>query len=261
VPRLKVPDEELDIDALEEAEYDDRDFDYESYDGELPPADTHLNGYVKKAWWCYTSNEDPMIKLLFIADGNVGDEEEYNGLPVWEQLPLTNSAKFKWKPFIDVFEISLFEIKKKTMIAEDPDNIGDPITRIGSWEPGEDARCSIVTKRGKFQGKDKVEVRRWLDEQPADEDDEEELEDYEEEEEEEEPEPPTTRRARSSAKPAPAKAAPAKPAARPAKPVATGKPAARRTAASAKPAAKPTASRTRGRRVSAQAGYDDEPPF
>lgn len=255
MPRLKVPDDELNVTELEEAEYDDRDFDYESYDGELPPGDTHLRGYVKKAWWTYTSAEDPMIKLLFIADGNDGDEDEFNGLPVWEQLPLTNNAKFKWKPWIDVFGISLMDIKKKTVVAEDADNIGDPIEKIGTWEPGEDARCSIITKRAKYKGQDKVEVRRWLDEEA---DDEEEEEDYEEEEEEVEAEPPTTRRSRTAAsgaatrKPAAAsKASASKPApARQAKPGTT-----RRTPAKA---AKPAA---RGRRQSAQAGYDDEPPF
>lgn len=239
MPRLRVPDEELNIKELEDAEYDDREFDYESYDGELPPADTYLDGYVKKMWWCYTGGGDPMLKALFIADGNDGDEEEYDGLPVWEQLPLTNVAKFKWKPFIDVFGLRLIDIKRKTMVADDDDRIGAPIERIGNWEPGEGSRCRILTKRAKFNGKDKVEVRRWLD---ASDDAEEELEDYDEDEDEEVEQAPPPRRTR------PAAAKPAKPAARPAK--------------AAKPATKAApAKTTRSRRVSSQAGYDEEPPF
>ena len=261
MPRLRVPDDELNIDALEEAEYDDRDFDYESYDGELPPTDTYLDGYVKKAWWCYTSNEDPMIKLLFIADGNTGDEEEYEGLPVWEQLALTNTAKFKWKPFIDVHGITLADIKKKTVVAEDADNIGDPIEKIGTWEPGEDARCRILTKRGKWKGEDKVEVRRWLEAEDVPDDDED-LEDYDEDEDEdEEANPPASNTRRSRPAAGGARGTAAKSSAKPAAPARkdAAKPAASvRRAAAKPPARKPV---TRGRRGSAQAGYDEEPPF
>jgi hypothetical protein len=252
VPRLRVPDDELDINSLEEAEYDDRDFDYEDYDGELPPNGTFLDGYVKKAWWCYTSNEDPMIKLIFIADGNTGAEEEFNGLPIWEQLALTNTAKFKWKPFIDLFGIRLIDIKKKTVVAEDADSIGDPIEKIGTWEPGDDARCRVLTKRGRWNGKPKVEVKRWLEAEDTPDDDDEELEDYEEEEEEPPPPPRRSRPAAGGAKGAAAKSS--------AKPAAAKTSSTRRTAQPA-PARRTAKAPARGRRQSAQAGYSEEPPF
>jgi len=257
VPRLKIDDDELDIDELENAEYDDTR--YERYDGEIPPKDTVLVGYVKSAWLTETQAGDRMIKVLFVADGNTGDEEDYNGLPVWENLALTTKSKFKWAPFFNQFGLTVRMFAKQTMLAAEDDNVGAPITKIGKWSPGEDSRCAIVTGRERYNGAFQVRVAEWMDE-PEDDEDEEELdeeeldeeeleeEEYEEEEEEEPPPPARTRRAASgkgTASPATKRAAPSKPAAT--------------KSSTRKPAPKAAAKPARGKAKAS--GYDDEPPF
>jgi hypothetical protein len=264
---LKI-DDELD-DELDEVEYSEGNF--ERYDGEQPPKDTWLRGYVKAMWWTYTKAEDPMLKVLWIADGNTGDDEEYNGLPVWENMALTAGAKFKWAPFFKQFGLTIKTLKTKTVIAaEDDPNMGAQITKIGTFlTPGEDsdnARCAIITTREKYNGEWQTHAGEWLDDEEPEDDEDEEMEDeedeLEEEEEEEEETPPPPARTRkaasgtSSARPATKSAAPSKSAATKTSVAKTSaRPAKSKAAAPAKAAA------GRGRRAKAADGYDEEPPF
>lgn len=284
MPRLKIDDDELDADELDNAEYEDRQF--ESYSGETPPKDTVLRAYVKSIWWTYTQAEDPMLKLLVIADGNGGDEEEYDGCPFWENLPLTTKAKFKWAPFFQQFGLTMRAVKAKTMIAENDDNMGAPITKLGGvLVPGEEARCGIIVSHERYQGKVTPHIGEWLDDFEPDEDD---------EEEEEAPPPPRRKAAAASTKKTSApKAAAARPSAK-SRPAKTEEPEdedeeeledypeedeeeespptpPRRTAKTAsgpakRPApSKPSASKAAGRTSAARKGkasdYDDDPPF
>ena len=185
MPRLKMDDDEFDIEELENAEYDDTQ--YERYTGEIPPKDTVLAGYIKSCWLTETQAGDRMIKVLFVADGNEDDLEEYNGLPVWENLAMTAKSKFKWAPFFEYFGLTVKMFAKQTMLAEDDDNVGAPITKIGKWKPGEespDARCAIVTTRERYNGTWSARVAEWVD--------------LEEPEEEEEAPPPPRRSARTA---------------------------------------------------------------
>lgn len=286
MPKLKGDDvADLDIKALDDAEWSEGDF--ESYDGDIPKDGTILTAYVKKMWWTRTQNDDPMLKVLVVAAENEGDEEEFDGLPMWENMALIPSVKFRWKPFIDRFGITLKDIRNNTYVADTDDSMGAPIERIGSFEPGEESEaawCRVLVKRSRYDGEWRAGVKRWLEmedeeaeeEEPEDEeeeideeaeDDGEEEEEENGEEEEEEPEPP--------AKPARRAAAVSKPT----KPAATRKPATAKSAAkptatragqrTTKPAtrtaAKPTAAKTatkgaRARRQSNQ-GFSDDPPF
>jgi hypothetical protein len=187
--KLKVADmagfdpEELDV------EWEDSDF--ESYDGEQPPTGTILRGYFKKAWWTYTKDDTPMIKVLWVAADNTGKLEEYNGLPIWDQLVFKTSAAFRYGPWLQITGVTLKQIHKNTTLADDDDNVGAPIEKIAKWAPGEDAEASVITKRVKYQGEWKVEVGKYVDPDAADDDD-----DDDEEEDEEETKP--TRRGRST---------------------------------------------------------------
>lgn len=265
MPKLKITDDELDVDELEEAEYDDRDF--ATYDGEIPPKGTILRGHVKSAWWTYTKDEDPMIKALFVADGNVGEEAQYDGLPIWINLALTAKVKFRWAPFFEVFGLTIKMVKLQTVIDKDDDNIGAPITKIGKWIPGPDARCRVVTAREKYGNEWQTRIGKWLEDEEPDEDDLEDLEEEEEdeleeeedeeeegegeleddEEEEEGPPPPPARKRKAASGTAKAPAASAKSRSTPARTSNDG-----RKSASAKP--------TRGRRAKTSE-VDDEPPF
>lgn len=292
MPKLKITDEDLDVEELENAEVRERD--YEPYDGPEPPKGTILRGYVKKLWWTYTQNDDAMLIALFIAADNVGTRAKYNNWASFDRIALTAAAKFRWKPFLDAFGLTIREVKTKTFVEADAEgNMGDPITKIGTWKPGEDedgawARVLIKVETGEYAGS---KIDTWMEygEQPvvdADEDedeeevpddqeiaeeeepeDEDEVEDETEgeEEEEEEPDPPakparggrhqssaTTTRATSTRV--------AKPAAKPAAkaPAATARRGAARPAGktSATATSKPAARGRGGRRSG-----DDDPPF
>jgi hypothetical protein len=281
---MKATDVVFDIDELEEAEYTENDFG--DYEGEIPPKGTILTAYIKKMWWTDTKNQDDMIKVLVEADGNEGDLEEYNGLPLWDNLALIATAKFKWKPFIDHFGITLKDIKNKTILAAADEKMGAPIEKVGTFVPGsDDSWCRVLVARERNQdGELMAVVKKWLDyEAPEDQDpdddedepDDEELEDEEEpeddedgdeddEDEEVEPEPPARPgRRTAAAKTTAAKPAAARTAGRAAKtPAATparsdaAKP---RTARSATTKAATPATARRGTRRAA--AVQDEPPF
>lgn len=190
MPRMKVDITDQDLEELEEAEYDEGG-QYESYDGEQPPVGTELSGYIKKVWWTYSQNDDDMLKILFIADGNEGEEEEFEGCPIWENYSLISTMKFKWAPFLDALGLTIRDVIKKTHVEEEEDGRnGQPVIKIGTWVPGSDeSYCRVVTDRHKFDGNWQTDVGTWLP--------------YEDEDGEPEPEPepeparPTGRSSRS----------------------------------------------------------------
>ena len=106
---------DIDVQDLDDAEYSEDDLD--SYSGRVPDANTELTGYVARMFWCRTQEKDdgsgldPMLKVLWIAGDNEGELEEYNGLPVVENLVLVKSTKFRWAPFFRVFGIELKDIR------------------------------------------------------------------------------------------------------------------------------------------------------
>lgn len=277
MPKLKLEDDELDVDELEEAEYTEGEF--ESYDGEIPPKGTRLIGYVKSIWYTRTKNDDAMLKVLFVADGNTGAEEEYNGLPIFENAALIPGAKFRWAPMMKVFGITLRDVKNK-MVAEstEDDQFGAKLKSIGSLVPGSDESWfTVQTGRERYDGAWQARAAKWFPyEDPEDtvepedeeEDTEVEVEEVEDEDVAEEPEDeedtpeeepaPPARGRRAAATKTAAKSDTKKPAAKAAAPARGA-----RTASSgrtAKPAAK-AAAPARGRRSAAAAVEDDEPPF
>ena len=275
--RLRKEDtEDLDIDELDSIEYSTEQFD--QYDGEVPPIDTELTGYVKKMWWTRSQAGDPMLKVLWVAAENDGDAEEFNDCPFWLNLALIGGAKFRWAPFLENYGITLKQVKTATDVADKDDQNGAPINKIGSFRPGEDsdeAWCRIITGRERYNGEWRPSVKSWLpydaDEAEADADDADEGEyDEDEEEPEEEPESePEPARGRGRASSRQARSAPEKPSApaarrgarattaKPEQPAPRGARGAARS--TAKAAAAPARGRGRGRGRSE--GYDDEPPF
>jgi len=218
-----------------------------------------------------------MLKVLWVAAENEGEEEEFNDCPFWLNLALIGGAKFRWAPFLDNYGITLKAVKTQTDVADKDDQNGAPINKIGSFRPGEDsdeAWCRIITNRERYNGEWKPSVKTWLpydaeeDDGAYDEADDEEPEEEDEEEPEPEPEPePARGRGRRSA---PARSAPDKAAApargtrtraatpAPEKPAPARGTKSSRTAAAPAKAAAPARGRGRGK---AAAGYDDEPPF
>jgi len=260
VPKLKMEPGDLDnIDELEEAEYEEGQFD--KYDGEVPPTGTMLAMRVTKMWWTYSSNDDPMIKVLAVAEDNPGDLEDYDGLPCWMSMALTVGAKFRWAPFLEHFGLTIRDVKTKTMVESEDDNIGAPITKVKSFVPGSDDALFVgVIEKERYQGKWQGKVIEWLDaDTPLDED--------AEEEEDEKPARRTSRAAANGTRRATGRGR--KPKAEPedeegdadedeaeeAKPARSR----RRTTPARSSRSKPTASR--GRRAAKPKDDDDEPPF
>lgn len=255
MPKMKATDFSGNLEELEEAEYEKYEKTYTKYEGEIPPEDTVLRGYVRKAWYALTQNDDDMLIVLFVADGNTGDEEEFNGLPIFERMALIKTVKFKWQPFFDATGLSIREVFTKTVIADEDDNMGAPIEKIGKWEPGEDnenAWVQVITGREKYKGEWQARVGEWLpyeapedaEEEPEEEPEtEDETEPEESEEEPEKPATPARTRSARTAKATPARSAPAT--------------TARRGTKAA--AAKPAATARRGARNAKPEG--DDPPF
>jgi len=273
---------DLDVDALEAVEYSTER--YSDYAGEIPPIGLELSGYVKKIWWTRSANDDPMLKVLWIADGNEGDAEEYNGCPFWLNAALIPGAKFRWDPFLLAYGLTLTEVKTKTYVAKEEDSKGFIIERIGTWKPGADrdeAWCRIITGQEPYNGSIQAIAEEWLpwDYEPDEPDEvEDEADEDEDEPEDEEPDEvaPPARARRTSARSAPAarsgRAAPAARAARTASKPANAKTGTRTRASAAKaaPARTARASATSSRTAKAaparstrtkRAAADNEPPF
>jgi hypothetical protein len=259
---------DIDVEELDALEYSTETFD--TYDGEVPPKDIELTGFVKKMWWTRTQNNDPMIKVLWTAEENEGDLEEYNGCPFWLNLALIGGAKFRWAPFLENYGLTLKQVKNNTDVADKDDQNGAPINKIGNFRPGEEndeAWCRIITDRERYNGEWKTAVKEWLpydaDEEEEPEEEEPEEEEPEEEEPEPEPEPARTRGARTSR--ATSRSAPETPARRGARTSSRTaakepeKAAPARGARGARTAAKPATAPARGR--GRARGSSEDPPF
>jgi hypothetical protein len=287
MPRLRMDDDEFNVDELDEAEYDEEN-QFQPYTGPTPPNNTILPGRIKKAWWTFTQNDDRMMKVVFEADEYAG---KYKDCPVWDNIVFSPSAKFRWKPFLDAFGLTLIDFKKRLSVIggddEDDPQLGAPIEKVGKWEPGEesaDTRIIVISKPDNNRNM-RLNVVKYL---PYEDEDEDEDDDYDEDEEEEE-QPPPRRSSRApaakSAGTSKAGAARRRPAPEPAddeddedqeEEAAPERPAKRRAAGkTATPAARPARSvparsaaksgrvatkPTRSRRAVIP-GTDDDPPF
>lgn len=194
MPRLKVEDDELDIEELDAAEVSDNG--YTPYTGKQPPKGTVLYGVVKKIWWTYNSNNVRMLTVIFQATSESG---QYEGLAVWERLTMSAAAKFRWQPFLEATGITLKDLKNKLIVEDEDDpSRGTPVIKIGKFVVGDEnlAAVRIITDRELYNEEWQTKVGSWLEWEDPDEEEDEEDDEYEdelEEEEEEEPEPPKRR--------------------------------------------------------------------
>jgi hypothetical protein len=177
---------------------------FKRYTGDIPRTGTVLIHRVTKLWWTQAEDGTSMIKLLAVAEQNTGDKKKFNGLPTWEYLVFKPDAAFRYVPFLQCFGITLFDIKNKMVVSDEPDSIGDVIESLGGWEVGsDDALCRIVILRKRWADdwQSRVDREGWL---PLDEEDEVEDDDIEEDDDDEEEEAPArpARRSRSTQAPA-----------------------------------------------------------
>lgn len=258
MPRMK--DVDLDVEYLDEVEYDDEQR-FVPYDGPQPRKNEYLNGNAVRAWWTKSKAGDAMLKVIFQCT-----EGKYEGWERWDNITFNDRGKWKWKPFLDAFGLTLVQIRKSlARNYKEEDNVGLVVDKIADVEFGEDsADCRVLVG---LDDRDEANVNRWLPyRDPDDEDDEEEDEDdeevEEEEDDEEEDEEPAPRR-HSARKPAARKPA-AK--ARPTRTAAKSGASSRSGAATTRRPKAATSRTTKGktsskRRRDDDDEYDDDPPF
>lgn len=153
-------DDDIDWKGLNDEEYDDSG-DFEDYDGPVPPKGTLLNGDIKKVWLSESSTGNMMLRVLFEAADNEGDNKDYDGCPVWDNVVFTSpKAKFRWQPFFDALGFTLKDLKAKTVVGEE-DNVGTVVDSIGKVEfPCPAAIRTDIEKKGEYKGS--VRVGKWL---------------------------------------------------------------------------------------------------
>lgn len=176
MPKMKWGDEDVNWQALNDEEYDpDKQFD--DYEGPDPDVNTILSGDIEKLWLVVSANDDWMFKAIFKADGNEGDREQFNGLPIWDNINWSlPQCKPFWQPWLDALGLTLKDIKAKTVVeAEEDDRGWTAVTKIGDVKfPAAIRVKTSKEKKGEFKGK--VTVGRYMPpaERDADDDDDEE---------------------------------------------------------------------------------------
>ena len=167
MPKMKWGENEPDWDDLDDAEYEDGP---ERYTGPLPPKNTILDGSVKKVWATQSQGGNRMFKVLWEAEGNSGEKKKYNGLAIWENVVWLPQTKFRWQPWLDALGISLADVRGKTIVAEDDDNVGTPVIRIAKLKFPAEIR--ILVDHDKFNDEKRAKVGEWLMPSDADVEDE-----------------------------------------------------------------------------------------
>lgn len=160
-------DAEFNDEELDGIEYDpETEGGFTPYDGPIPPSNTLLSGIVKKAWATTSKNTGkPMLKVLWVAEGNEGEKKKYEGLPIWHYVVFTKESAFSWKPFLAAFELTASDIKNKMSVEPDEDGTnGKVILKIGAkFKPGEKtAKVNVLTKREKYNDEDQARIAKFL---------------------------------------------------------------------------------------------------
>ncbi len=163
-----------DFEAMDEQEYEETE-DYPEYTGPMPPKNTLLNGVIKKVWATESSKGSAMLKVFFEATGNSGEKKKYDGLPVWDNVVLVPQAKFHWQTFLDALGLTLKVMKAKTVISDEDESAGTPVTQIGKVKFP--AKVSIISGKEKYEGEFQARVTKYVPYVGADDVDEEDEED------------------------------------------------------------------------------------
>jgi hypothetical protein len=191
---MKLKDEDFNVKELDVEPTETK---FKRYTGEVPKTGTILIARVTRMWWTQSGDGTSQIFLMAFAEQNTGKLKEYNGLPIREYLTFKPTAAFRYIPALETLGFTLRDIKSKMIVEEEPDNIGDVITKIGDFVVGsDDALVRLVIKRERYEDEwnAKIDIDGWLplEDEDEDEDDDEDDEDIddEDEDEDEEDEPP-----------------------------------------------------------------------
>jgi hypothetical protein len=198
---MKLKDEDFNVKELDVEPTETK---FKRYTGEVPKTGTILIARVTRMWWTQSGDGTSQIFLMAFAEQNTGKLKEFNGLPIREYLTFKPTAAFRYIPALETLGFTLRDIKSKMIVEEEPDNIGDVITKIGDFVVGsDDALVRLVIKRERYEDEwnAKIDIDGWLpledeDEDEDDDEDDEDLDDEDEDEDEDEEDEPPARPAR-----------------------------------------------------------------
>lgn len=143
-----------------DAEFDQSGF----YDGEVPPKGVY-RVKVKNLRMKTNKNDDPMINgIAEIAETKKSGKDKFNGYGIWFNINVTKQSA----PFVNNFLDAAGFNKKAfwgsggvTIDENDGDedrNIVGSITKIGTKTVADEIPLRLRTKRGKWDGEDRLEV-------------------------------------------------------------------------------------------------------
>lgn len=167
--KLKLNKDDFDLEELDAAEEGEG---FEDYDGPIPPNKTILQMRVVQMWASKSEAGNLRFPYLAIAEGNKGDLEQYNGLPVFDGITWVKTAATWYKPFLAAFGLKLATVLNKTDVEEDEGRFGNKINKIGKWVPdreSKDGLCRMIIKRDRFEGEVRAKCGKFLPLDVADE--------------------------------------------------------------------------------------------
>lgn len=176
MPKMKWGDN-FDPDALDDEEYDpDEEGGFEPYEGPIPPKNVILKGSIKKLWALESGTGNPMFKALFEAGGNTGEKAKYNGLPIWENIVWVPQNKWRWQPWLDAVGIpNAKTVQARTITAEDDDNVGTPVLKVGKVQFNKPVPVRVLTGApDTYKEEKRASIGKWLPakaDEPDDDDD------------------------------------------------------------------------------------------
>jgi hypothetical protein len=97
-------------------------FDTEPYDGPELPHRGVFNFAVRRAELQTSSNDNPMIRFLLVADDSRAEKKAYKGAPVWTRLVVTDNTAFRVRALCDALGVSYKDFTDRTVV-DGEDNI------------------------------------------------------------------------------------------------------------------------------------------
>lgn len=159
------------------------------YDGPVPPAGVY-RVKVKFVQVKENRNGDPMLNgVAEIAEPKGSKKSKFNGYGIWFNQNVTDQGAPYLNQFLTALGMSYKDFKSGKVQVD----AGDPpkIIKVGGIK-AEDRVCNLTTRRGEYNGEERLESVRWsaIKDEDADEDDDiiEEDEDLEEDDVEDEDE-------------------------------------------------------------------------
>jgi hypothetical protein len=124
------------------------DSDFEPYSGPIPEPGLY-KAVLKKAWWTKSSNNKPMLKMIFELNTTNPEKKKYNGYPVWHNITNEKSTAWKMKELFAALGTG-----PKSGIDFDDQGV---VSRIGIAKVGV-TEVLINGKHDRYNGQDKLAI-------------------------------------------------------------------------------------------------------